>query len=61
MHMVDDHECASSPVEMKGKLCVCMYLKLLPLEFTTKVVFYLMFGMVWQYLYNDMNGLEDFS
>lgn len=38
---------------------MCVYLKLLALDFTPKVVFYLIFGMRWQYLYNDMNGLND--
>lgn len=57
MHMAADYECVPSPLEMGGKMCVC--LKLLSLDFTPKVVFYLTFGMRWQYLYNGMNGLND--
>lgn len=57
MHMVADYVCAPSPLEMECKICV--YLKPPSLNFTPKVVFCLVFSMRWQYLYSDMNGLND--
>lgn len=56
MAVAADCECAPSPLEMESKICVC--LKLLPLDFAHKVVFYLAFGVGQQYHYSDINILN---